>query len=188
MDEQVKQRLVGTAVLVALAVVFIPMFIDESALDDDVNLPIAMPVPPPETFGSDVIPIPAEIEQLVDIVESKPMAEVAADPDESVAVEAAEPEAKAAATVSGEPPSAMAPGVSAWVVQIGSFGSRDNAEALREKLRSASFSAFVEEASRDGKATHRVRVGPEFERDDAEQLRQAIETKMGLDGILVEYP
>jgi DedD protein len=51
-----------------------------------------------------------------------------------------------------------------WVVQLGSFASRANAEHLVGDLKGRGFSAFVSEASGGGRKWYRVRVGPEHER------------------------
>jgi DedD protein len=45
MDEAAKRRLVGAAVLVALAVIFVPMLVEESD-DDEFGEPIVIPEPP----------------------------------------------------------------------------------------------------------------------------------------------
>jgi DedD protein len=79
-------------------------------------------------------------------------------------------------------------GPTAWVVQVGSFGSRENAVQLQNKLRKHGFSGFVESFMKDGALSHRVRIGPEIDRTDAEKILQQIKTKLALNGIVVSYP
>ena len=78
--------------------------------------------------------------------------------------------------------------VSAWVVQVGSFTSRDSAIGLRDKLRKQGFAAFVESFEKNGKSSHRVRIGPETSRDRSEKTLASLKQKMQLKGIVVTYP
>ena len=78
--------------------------------------------------------------------------------------------------------------VTAWVVQVGSFSSRDSAIGLRDKLRKQGFAAFVESFEKAGKSSHRVRIGPETSRDRSEKTLAALNRKMKLKGIVVTYP
>lgn len=78
--------------------------------------------------------------------------------------------------------------VSAWVIQVGSFDSRDNALSLRNNLRKQGFTSFVESFDKDGKSSHRVRIGPEVNRSRAEQTLLRLRKKMSLSGIIVSYP
>ena len=100
-------------------------------------------------------------------------------------------EAKPSKAVSKPAPSLPLPrpsAVSAWVVQVGSFTSRDSAIGLRDKLRKQGFAAFVESFDKNGQSSHRVRIGPETSRDRSEQTLAALKRKMKLKGIVVTYP
>ena len=79
-------------------------------------------------------------------------------------------------------------GLSAWIVQLGSFTDEDNAQSLNEKLRKAGYPAFVEPLKKNGKISYRVRVGPEIKRSEADLLLKNMKDKMKLDGIVVSYP
>lgn len=72
-----------------------------------------------------------------------------------------------------------------WVVQVGSFGDAENAEALVFRLRDAGFAASSERvADADGTA-HKVRVGPVVEREEAVRLADRIRAELGLDGLVM---
>ncbi|MFV0544445.1 MAG: SPOR domain-containing protein [Marinicella pacifica] len=72
-----------------------------------------------------------------------------------------------------------------WVVQLGSFAAKNNALDLRQKLRLAGFTAFVDETSNSqGEARYRLRVGPVNSRDQAEELKQQISDKLPLKGLV----
>jgi len=79
-------------------------------------------------------------------------------------------------------------GLSAWIVQLGSFTEEDNAQSLNKKLRAAGYRSFVEPLKRDGEISFRVRVGPEIKRSEADMLLKKLNEKMQLDGIVVSYP
>jgi DedD protein len=69
--------------------------------------------------------------------------------------------------------------VTGWMVQVGSFASRDNAARLARDLKSAGFAASMSESRAGGKSLYRVRVGPEAERAAA----QAVVTRLRGRGI-----
>jgi DedD protein len=51
-----------------------------------------------------------------------------------------------------------------WTVQLGSFGSRENADRLVHQLKLKGYAAFVSETVSHGHKWYRVRVGPEHDR------------------------
>ncbi len=73
---------------------------------------------------------------------------------------------------------------SGWVVQLGSFGQRENAERLARELKSQGFAAFVSPLTHVGKTLYRVRVGPEEQRGAAEELARRL-TSAGHAGSIV---
>lgn len=77
--------------------------------------------------------------------------------------------------------------ITGWVVQIGSFESRENATQLSDKLRAAGFTSFIE--PRKGKTTvYRVRVGPEKRRSQAEKLQKELLAKQKIKGMIMHFP
>jgi DedD protein len=71
-----------------------------------------------------------------------------------------------------QPPRPAVPGAGAegWVVQLGSFASKDNAEGLAKSLRAKGYRAFVSEFRGSGRILFRVRVGPEQDRARADAI------------------
>jgi DedD protein len=62
------------------------------------------------------------------------------------------------------------PGRGTWSVQVGAFGSAESARRLVGQLEADGFDAYVSTARREGKTLHRVRVGPEPGRAQADSL------------------
>ena len=75
-----------------------------------------------------------------------------------------------------------------FAVQLGAFGRVEDANALRDKVRAAGFSAFVEQVRTDKGALNRVRVGPVANRAEAEQLRAQVAAKVGVSGMVRPHP
>ncbi len=90
-------------------------------------------------------------------------------------------------------PAATAPSeermnITAWIIQLGTFSSEQNALALRDQLRAKGYTAFVEKIKSGDSQLFRVRVGPELERARADALRDKLEKETKQKGIVERYP
>jgi DedD protein len=65
-----------------------------------------------------------------------------------------------------------------WAVQLGSFSNEANAERLAADLRKNGYAAFLSQHKSSSGSLHRVRVGPQKDRESAE----AVASKLGGDG------
>lgn len=62
-----------------------------------------------------------------------------------------------------------------WVVQLGSFSSRKNAQGLADKTSARGFQAYLMPVERSGKTLYRVRVGPPSKtRGEASKLAERL--------------
>lgn len=182
MNEHLKQRLVGAIILIALAVIFVPMLLDGKG---DSTMP---------TFGSNVPPRPGYTFEPLEIpLEVPPEAPsgggvVVQSPAEASKGEGTAPAMAPAPApvISKAPPSDGDP--PAWVVQVGSFTKADNAFALRDKLRAKGFTAYVEEVPGERGTNFRVRVGPELKQENALALKEKLSAKAGVTGMVVRHP
>ena len=192
-----KQRIIGAIVLVALAVIFIPIL-----------LPGHRDLGFSET-ESHIPPKPAELENLKVLELEKPLPAPAPReivrtpidersppaPKTESETPAVEPKPAAADKKVSTPPASQEPKsdtpttAKAWVVQVGSFSKRDNALRLRDQLRSKGYKTFVEQISTADKTFYRVRVGPVVSRSNAVALQKELQTKMKLqDTAVVSHP
>jgi len=207
MEQKLKERLVGAAVLVAVAVIFIPIIFTDSE-ETEVILGSNIPEKPETNFNSKIVPViendgepssasidlenvePGNIEsgksQKNDalVTEQKVVAEKIISANENKAEKQTIEQKQATTEVEGS----ATVGLSAWIVQLGSFTEEDNAQSLNTKLRKAGYPSFVEPIKKDGKISYRVRVGPEIKRSEADALLKNLKDKMQLDGIVVSYP
>lgn len=104
---------------------------------------------------------------------------------------AVKPEAKPVAAEPAKPvavPTAPAASSVGFAVQLGAFGKAEDANALRDKVRAAGFSAFVEQVRTDKGTLHRVRVGPVANRAEAENLNAQVASKVGVAGMVRPHP
>ena len=169
-DEQLKQRLVGAAVLVVLGVIFIPQVLDGPDRPTEQGTSLELPVPEPDGVRTTTIRLDQpSVTQDEPIVE-EPAGE--AEPSGSV-------ESAAATTPSATDPRIVVPvapddQITAWAVQIYSLSDAARAEQEATSLRDAGFPAFVTRVDADGRTLYRVRVGPEQSREHAERLARRL--------------
>ena len=176
MDQQLKERLIGIIVLVLFAVIFIPMFFtgtNDSILKNKENVSIS--------------------KESEFISKLKPMTDTATDSN-TENIELAPVVEESLAPVVEEIPfnqemlKTDAVGQMNWIVQVGSFLSKDNAEKLNQKVKKAGFRSFVNPITQNNKIMHQVCLGPEYDETDAKNLLKKIKDKMKLDGIVKKYP
>ena len=74
-----------------------------------------------------------------------------------------------------------------WAVQLGSFGKQENAERLAADLRKQGFAAFLSQLSTGSGRLHRVRIGPQKDRESAEAMAAKL-AKAGHKGQVVPHP
>ena len=208
METTLKQRLIGAAVIIALAVIFVPMILDGSGREQSVALNMEVPPEPTFSFESD-LPDEKQLDELpaIDHTDEKTVVDESsdetatatkqittieqADINPSVVEKQANAESKTPAKIveATETHIKTNPALSAWAVQVAAFGEKDKALALQEKLLASNFSAFTEESGNAGKMIYRVKVGPELRREKADKLRDKIEKEHGLkDSFVTKHP
>jgi DedD protein len=202
MDQGLKERLVGAAVLVAIAVWLIPWVLDgpEAPLETNgssLQLPAAEepmpmrtqtlrlgdPEPSAESLSAAAVatPPPAGVVAPEDDPAPKPEPPAAGAPatanvDAPVATHTEPQRAPAVATA---PPPKPAPAVAApaagdWIVQLGSFGEEANARRLAERSGTFGYKAEVSSYRSGGRTLYRVRVGPARSRAEADATASAL--------------
>lgn len=159
MEPVLKQRLIGAVVLVALAVIFLPMLIKGPAPDSGVS-DVSMKVPD-EPAGQFVeIPLTAPGE---------------APAGGAVGMPAAQPAASVATTPAPQPAAqGMLPATVAggdYAVSYGAYASTSDADAVIARLRQAQLPGFSVADTINGKPAYRVRIGPYADRAQAEIVR-----------------
>jgi DedD protein len=198
MDRALKERIIGAAVLVVFVVLVVPVFLDGPPESGDIvseRVPLPgqaaegetrtvvlardrdEPVPTPAPVSVAVAKTPQpEPEQTAQNAQPDP--EPRPEPEEKPAP--SEPAAQQAA-VPADSPTGM------WAVQLGSFTNQQNAERLAADLRKQGFAAFLSQLSTASGQLHRVRIGPQKDRESAEAIAEKL-AKAGHKGQVVPHP
>jgi DedD protein len=192
MERALKERIIGAVVLVLVVVLVVPIFLDGPpddgeivservllpgqedqktqtvVLDRDREDPVpaaSSPVPARQEPAQEE-PKPAVVQPAVETAPDKPAPEPVREP----VVE------QAAASTTGM-----------WAVQLGSFSNKDNAEKLAADLRKQGYAAFLSQLNTDSGPLHRVRIGPQKDRESAEAMASRL-LKVGHKGQVVPHP
>lgn len=202
MDPALKQRLLGAVVLIALAIIFVPMLFSGSGpKQDSATVDLEIPPPPSREFETRVLPVDAVNR------DSSPLPTQAAQPAEPVVTvdtkapprpdarpEDAMPQGAAPAESPAQPAAAEAEPVQPasaaqldagkgasgqYLVHLGVYSASKNAEDLVATLKKSGFPAFAESTDFKGKPAQRVRVGPFADRAEAEAARIRIKQVRG---------
>ena len=211
LDSAYKQRMVGALVLVALAVIFLPMLFSRE--DEQRQVVVEAPAAPQVPVVPQVQVEPVVVPEPQALPEEEPVptdAEVAAQTAPSMPVQPSVPVVKPAPTpvVAAKPaapapapkpvaPQPAAPGKPdvgqsridpnglpiSWSIQLASLANRESAEALQKKLRAQGYNAYIRSA--DGK--NRVFIGPLIERAEADRLRDLLGRQQNLKGFVVRF-
>ncbi|PHX46048.1 cell division protein [Pseudomonas sp. NZIPFR-PS2] len=194
LDSAYKQRMVGALVLVALAVIFLPMLF--SRQDEERQVVVEAPAAPQAPAVPQVQVEPVVVPEPQALPEEEPVptdAEVAAQQAPSMPVQPSVPVVKPApaAPVAAAKPAAPAPApkpvapqpAAPWSIQVASLGNREGADALQKKLRSQGYNAYIRSA--DGK--NRVFIGPLIERAEADRLRDLLDRQQNLKGFVTRF-
>lgn len=191
MDPQLKQRLVGAAMLLSLAVIFLPLILSGPPPGETQVVRKEIPPEPKTEFESRVMPLtPPRLNQPVaKVVVGEEFTDSSADLDD----ESSPPEPPPAQSPADNAPVAKPPvtkaGLRAWAVQVGTFSGEENALTMSQDLRGKGYSAFVQSQHGAKGKIWFVRVGPELQRDDADALMNKLRSKQRIkDAYVVRYP
>ncbi|HCL3741271.1 TPA: SPOR domain-containing protein [Pseudomonas aeruginosa] len=209
LERGLKQRIVGALVLIALAVIFLPMLFtreDESrqVVVEAPPRPQAPAMPSVEVQPTEVPELqPGEEDIAPEIVEEGSPA-AAGQPSQPIGGLPATPppaqtqtQAPAASPSPSQPQPPAAPPSpppaekrldannlpQSWSVQLASLSNRARAEELQKTLRSQGYNAYIR--SFDG--MNRVFVGPVIQRAEADRLRDQLSKQQKLNGFVVRF-
>jgi|AntRauTorcE11898_2_1112593.scaffolds.fasta_scaffold18702_2 DedD protein len=193
-----KQRIIGALVLVSLAVIFVPMMFDEPHSEREtstIQIPEEPPFPEVEMPEPETTEPPEyRIEEMDPAVVGDSVAEAPEPPETTETAGSSQPTEPAGAAEAPQPEqSEQNESVSAeftrslegaWVVQLGSFGSDENATRLRDQVRDRGYSSHLQRVARGDTELTRVFSGPFAEKAEAEKAKQVLDTAFGLNSLV----
>jgi DedD protein len=178
-----RQRLIGAVTLVALLVVFVPMFLDNDPRPQR-EQPV-LTIPPKE--NAKPLPTPTPAVEPAKPAPAKTVAPAAATP----VAPPAKPAAPGAAPAAEPAPAISKPGdrgpISGFAVQVGAFRDEAKLKQARDKLVAANVVHYTERLETKSGPLTRLRAGPYETREAAEGALVAIK-RGALDGKVVPLP
>ncbi|MCK4869756.1 MAG: SPOR domain-containing protein [Gammaproteobacteria bacterium] len=205
MEAKIKQRIVGVVVLVVLMLIVVPLLFTGSkktvtGTELANNMPAVPPAPVVKPVAVAATLTQAAVRPVTDASEDKL---ALAAPTTIVPVKPKpkpkpKPQPKAV-PYHAKPPvkhqhrmrrrmrhyRGMVQNKGKWTVQVASFTSKPNANALQKKLSAKKLPAYVKTAKVGAKIIHRVYVGPEISRDQAVRIANKLHHTVKMHGMIV---
>lgn len=198
-----KHRLVGAAVLAAVAVLLLPSFFKEKK-EYQVNTKSQIPASPnviPEEFkppqpipnidpapAPEAMFVPTEAEPDHPAVESHPITATSA-ATSSNATKNSSASVKASAQLSSVAamPLNQQGLPDAWVVQVGSFTTKEAANKLRDDLQADGQKAYVRTTTANGNTISRVYIGPKLDRNQALAVKEQMDRRLNIKSMVMRF-
>lgn len=201
MNPVIRQRLVGTLVLLAMAVVFWPIIF----VNPEVRTSIVIDEPPPPPV-IDTAPLPAPSSPKAKIT-SAVMApnydeDAQALADQKTRLNAEQDVAQSAVNLAPadsletidltrEPPSSIEPDESGfpitWVLQVATVSTQERANSLVNQLVGKGYEAFMSSFSSEDKILWRVQIGPKADQARFGAIKLEVDKALGVDSVVVRY-
>lgn len=193
MKQGTKQRIVGTIVLLALALIFLPIIFDG---EGSYQTPLSSRIPDPPVIT--LLPDPAPVRPVLAIENSaaavlpedlaEPAAEVADPETPEIPVESVAEVVTSEPVFSREVPDLDPNGLpQGWSVRLGSFADATNASNLLQRLLSADYRAYTRPMPGSGEPMIAVFVGPWLERELAADYQKQLQDEFQLSGLVVRF-
>ena len=200
MERALKERIIGAAILVLFVVLVVPIFLDGPPKETEiVSERVLLPGQDTQTTQTVVLdrnrtePVPtaSATSAAPQAATSKPDQPEAEKTQEVTAVVEKKPEPTPKVAEQKPPVEAKTPTATSatgmWAVQLGSFSNKENAEKLAADLRKQGYAAFLSQLTTDTGQLHRVRIGPQKDRESAEAMAGRL-SKVGHKGQVVPHP
>jgi DedD protein len=207
-NPKAKERLVGSLILLCLAIIFIPPFYDgRNPFDLDgaslnQNTPIAPNFPESEDMANNIADVGGgrlhEIEESVK--EANPEASrsdssLPEKPEDGIleSLGAKEMTSKLLSDIAESSPlasrfSRQSKLKQAWAVQVGSFKEAERAQKVRDHLVKNGFQAYIKTVVKDGETISRVFAGVSLDKSVVEGIEKDLESRFGeYSAIVVPY-
>ena len=199
MNQGAKQRIVGTVVLLALALIFLPIIFDgEGSYQAPVSsripdTPIISILPEPtqsrpviignvEQIGPEVAATVSLIEEVTELVEEPSVVIATAESVRDVEI------TESAPVFSREVMQLSDAGLpQGWVVRLGSFSDSENASNLVTRLQDAGYKAYSRVMRSSQESLTGVFVGPWLDRGQVNEYQQKLQEEFSLAGLVVRY-
>lgn len=207
MRESVKHRLIGAAVLAAVAVLFLPSFFKDRQqyqVDTESQIP-GRPSITAVDFNEPVQPesiesAPAPEAMFVPETSDAPVDELAvppvenADPQSQTPVTVAPPQLSSAASSAAaqrdqvpELPLTAQGLPEAWVIQVASLSSQTGANKLRDQLQAEGHKAYVRAVPAANGNIYRVFIGPRQDKAQLQAIKAQLDKRLKVNSLVLPF-
>jgi DedD protein len=200
--ESVKHRLIGAAVLAAIAVLFLPSFFKDRQqyqVDTGSQIPgrpsiTAVDFNEPKQ-PEDIEPAPAPETMFVpDEAEQEPATATQTPSSEQVVTSTAN-SSSASSTSSKATTSAAVPEIplnakglpDAWVIQVASLSGQDAANKLRDQLQAEGHKAYVRAVPGANTTIYRVFIGPKQDKAQAMAIKAQLDKRLKVNSLVLPF-
>ena len=211
MSTALQNRLVGTIIVVALAVIFLPDLLDGKKTSKQttfVSVPQApdrKPLVQPKPFPSEEVAAaasrPIEVidaipldDPLVGIEPVEPVASVPTEPESVItsdeknnAADETNSDMDLIAQTDVSRDAALSSKDAGWVIQLGSFRHQKNVRELLDKLENAGYRAYSRPVDTSVGKLNKVFVGPDLRKEKLQQALPHLKELTGLSGKITEF-
>lgn len=180
-DGNLKQRLIGALVLIVLAIVFLPMILNNKGeeLPDTVVIIPEAPIQPPATINHVAQNTPTAPETPAVVTTQAPP--IPTSTDTSAQHIPSQTQVVQPITATSTPNTHEI--LPSWTIQVAAVSNKENANAFTNKLRKANYNAYMRI---DGKM-YRIFVGPFVQKTEAMRVQKLIEKQFKEKGIIREF-
>lgn len=189
MASQLQNRIVGSIILIALAVIILPELLDGKQVREQEQF-AAMPMQPDADVVEKTVVLPAEDlgGTPIDLAPPEPLPETVELTNDDAPQVASTPEADTE-TAPAKPAEPVTSDLSqpGYVVQLGAFSNADSVNALISELKAKNFAAYSEKVEVNGKTLIRLLVGPALTEAELQQQLPELKKLTGLDGRVVRF-
>jgi DedD protein len=198
MERALKERIIGAAILVLFVVLVVPIFLDGPPDATEIVSERVL-LPGQEDQKTQTVVLDRNRTEPVPLASNTTPAPGAAAPEPaqskteavkeatSVVQKKTESEPKVVAPEPKPKPPPVTSTTGMWAVQLGSFSNKENAEKLAADLRKRGYAAFLSQLATGSGQLHRVRIGPQKDRESAEAMAGRL-LKVGHKGQVVPHP
>ena len=188
MKQGTKQRVVGTIVIVSLALIFLPIIFDgqgshQTQTASRIPEQPVVPILPEPQQSRPVIISDADLVA----IETKPESELVTKAIEESISDPIEVSASESAFTRDIPTLNPAGLPNGWSIRLGSFSEASNASDLMQRLQTAGYKAYIRDIDSEQAELTGVFVGPWLERALVNDYIDQLQDEFQLEGMVVRY-
>lgn len=197
-DFNPRHRVVGAVVLVALAVILVPLILHDRAPSTPAPPAVETPAPDTRLVVTPLTPVPlpdnTSAPATIKTIPSLTAPATPAGQQPAAGTGAATQSARVSATPPPSLPTARpaappkATPDKGWIVQLGAFSHSDNAKRMQENLARHGYVPQLDKIALNQGRGVRVRVGPYGNEAEARSAQTRIQRELGIKGVVRAYP